>query len=424
MQHQIRFDQAGPNGTAMASAVEACVHCGFCLPACPTYHLLGEEMDSPRGRIFLMKEVLEGKLKIDQAMPYIDRCLGCVGCVPACPSGVKYGQLLTSFRGLAEPQRRRSMADRFFRRILLATLPYPGRFRWALRAGACGRPFRRWLPGRLRGMLDLLPDRLPADSRLPEVYAAEGARRARVALLAGCAQQVLAPSINQATLRVLARNGVEVVIPQRQTCCGALAAHTGALAAAKKCANQNLAAFPADVDAVVTNAAGCGSGMQEYGLWLAGEENAAEGQRFAQRVVDVSKFLVDLGTVTHGSLDQPLQVAYHDACHLAHAQHVMDPPRQLIRNIENVQLLEIPEGHLCCGSAGTYNIEQPGAASELGRRKAEAIATTQADLVVTGNIGCLIQVRAHLAKRPQNIPVMHTMELLDRAYPATPAAGR
>jgi glycolate oxidase iron-sulfur subunit len=308
------------------------------------------------------------------------------------------------------------MADRFFRRLVLETLPYPSRFRWSLRAGALARPFRRLLPRRFKGMLDLLPDRLPPAQCLPEVHPAEGPRRARVALLAGCAQQVLAPEINQATLRVLAGNGVEVVIPRGQTCCGALAAHTGALGQARKFANENLAVFPTDVDAVVTNAAGCGSGMQEYGLWLAGEENADEGRQFAERVVDVSKFLVQLGTAQNGSLDERQVVAYHDACHLAHAQGVLAAPRRLLSAIENVQLVEIPEGELCCGSAGTYNIEQPETAHELGHRKAEAIATTGADLVVTGNIGCMMQMRAHLIGWSKPIPVMHTMELLDRAY--------
>ncbi|MGB6044689.1 MAG: glycolate oxidase subunit GlcF [Pirellulales bacterium] len=416
MQHQIAIDEAGPNATAMSKAVEACVHCGFCLPACPTYHVLGEEMDSPRGRIILMKEVLEGNLSVDEVTPYIDRCLGCVGCVTACPSGVEYGELLTPFRALSESRRKRSLADRFFRRMILHTLPYPSRFRWALRTGRLARPLRHILPARLAGMLNLLPGRVPKAESLPELFPAEGPRRARVALLAGCAQQVLAPQINWATLRVLARNGVEVLIPRAQTCCGALAAHTGALDQARQMARNNIAAFPNDVDAIVTNAAGCGSGMQEYGLWMAGEVDHELARQFASRVVDVSAYLAELGTTVQGSLKKPTTVAYHDACHLAHAQRVTTAPRSLLTAIENLTLVEIPDGEICCGSAGTYNIEQPEIAHQLGQRKAASIRQTKADLVVSGNIGCIMQIRSHAGDGSATIPVRHTMELLDEAY--------
>jgi glycolate oxidase iron-sulfur subunit len=272
------------------------------------------------------------------------------------------------------------------------------------------------MPGRLGEMMNLLPESLPAAEPLPEITPAEGRRRARVALLAGCAQQVLAPSINAATVRVLARNGVEVVIPRGQGCCGALAAHTGASRPAREMARRNLRAFPKDVDAIVTNAAGCGSGMHEYGLWLKGEPEEAEAKAFAHRCVDVSAFLDQLGFLPPPPLREPMKIAYHDACHLAHAQKVREQPRNLLRQVGNLQLLEVQDAEICCGSAGTYNIEQPDIAARLGRRKAESVLSTGAQGVATGNIGCMTQLRTHLDSLGKPIPVYHTMELLDRAY--------
>ena len=416
MLHQIPVEEIGPSGQTMAQAVQTCVHCGFCLPACPTYLELGEEMDSPRGRIFLMKEVLEGNCELEQAIPYVDRCLGCLSCVTACPSGVQYGELLTPFRARAEATRSRSPFDRLLRRFVLETLPYPSRFRTAVRTGSLARMLRSFLPGRLADMVALLPDQVPAAQPLPETYPAEGERRARIALLAGCAQQVIAPEINWATLRVLAANGVEVVIPAAQTCCGALAAHTGAAWQAKQFAKQNLQAFPKDVDAVITNAAGCGSGMHEYGLWLEGEPEHEAAVEFSHRVQDVSAFLMQLGPREPGPLADPLKVAYHDACHLGHAQRVKSQPRQLLRSIPNLELVEVPESDICCGSAGTYNLEQPQTAAQLGRRKAEGILSTGAAAVATGNIGCLTQIKTHLKLLGRPLPIYHTVELLDQAY--------
>jgi len=417
MLHEIPVNTLGPLGEPMAKAVSTCVHCGFCLPACPTYAALGEEMDSPRGRIVLMKETLEGGVPIESAMPYIDRCLGCLGCVTACPSGVEYGELVTPFRAWAGGQRQRSLADRLLRRMMFSTLPYPGRFRMAARMGRMAAPIRRLLPRRLRNMLDLLPSRLPAADPLPELVPARGTRRARVALLAGCAQQVLAPQINRATVEVLAHHGVEVVVPRRQGCCGALAAHTGAMSLAQAQARHNLQAFPTDVDAIVTNAAGCGSGIHEYPLWLHGEPEEEAAEAFAARVCDVSVFLSRLGPLESGRLPVPvpMTVAYHDACHLAHAQKVTSEPRQLLSAIENLRLVEIPEGELCCGSAGTYNLEQPEIAADLGGRKAAAIRSTGAQAVATGNIGCMTQIATHLAAGPGPISVYHTMEILAMA---------
>lgn len=419
MQHKIDVEKLGPQGEIMAHAIEACVHCGFCLPACPTYQVLGEEMDSPRGRIFLMKEVLEGGLQLEEAQPYLDRCLGCQGCVTACPSGVPYGELIATYRGWSEPQRHRTPFQKLFRMGLQETLPYPERFRAAASLGRLGQFLKPLLPPMLKAPLELLPDQLPKPQPLPERVPAEGERRARVAFLAGCAQQVLQPNFNWATLRVLAQNGVEVVIPQGQSCCGALAMHTGERARALRFARNNLEAFAGDYDAILTNAAGCGSGLKEYPLLFHARPEQAQAQQLAAKVKDVSVFLVELGLKEIPPLQQPLKVAYHDACHLAHAQQVRAEPRQLLTSIPGLELVEIPEGELCCGSAGTYNLEQPQIAATLGERKARSILATGASLVVTGNIGCFTQIQSHLRKLGQGVPVLHTLELLDRAYAGT-----
>ncbi|MCB0114756.1 MAG: 4Fe-4S dicluster domain-containing protein, partial [Caldilineaceae bacterium] len=392
MRHEIPLEDLGPQGHAMAEAVEACVHCGFCLPVCPTYVVLGEEMDSPRGRIVLMKGVLEGNLSLDEVLPHIDRCLGCLGCVTACPSGVQYGELITPFRAMSEEKRSRDPIERVTRLMTTQTLPYPGRFRAAATLGKLGKPLRNILPDTMGAMLDLLPSEIPAARPLPAIHHAQGTRRARVALLSGCAQQVLSPEINWATLRVLARNGVEVLIPPDQGCCGALSMHVGEAGQARALALRNMQAFDLQsVDAVITNAAGCGSGMHEYPLLFAGTPHEDAARRFAEKVQDVSVFLAQLGIETPPPLSTPMTVAYHDACHLAHAQGVRDAPRQILSAIPNLKLVAIPQGELCCGSAGTYNIEQPEIARELGERKASAILSTGADVVATGNIGCMTQ---------------------------------
>lgn len=417
MQHTIPVDELGPDGALMAHAIEQCVHCGFCLPTCPTYVALGEEMDSPRGRIFLMKSALEGELTVEATLPYVDRCLGCMACVTACPSGVPYHELLTPYRARAEAKRPRTLSEKLARRLVRETLPYPARFRLAALSGKLARPWRRFLPDSLAVMLSLLPEDLPpAGEPLPAFIPAAGPRRARVAFLAGCVQQVLAPEINWATLRVLARNGVEVVIPAGQGCCGSLMMHSGDTATARSQARRNLPVFPADVDAIVTNAAGCGSGMKEYGLLFQGEPEAEAAQAFARRVKDVSEFLDGLGLVTPPPAAAPLTVAYHDACHLAHAQRVVEAPRRLLRAIPNLTVLDVPEGELCCGSAGTYNLEQPQLADDIGQRKAHNLLRTGAEMVVMGNIGCMVQIRQHLGRLGQPRPVLHTLEVLDRAY--------
>ncbi len=397
----------------MAEAVASCVHCGFCLPACPTYLELGEEMDSPRGRILLMKGALEGELSHEEVLPHVDRCLGCLACVTACPSGVEYGELLTPFREMSEKQRSRSPMEALTRTLTNQTLPYPGRFRAAASLGRYTKVFKPLLPAALRTMLDLLPDRLPPRVDLPPVSPARGERRARVALLSGCVQQVLTPGINRATVDVLTSNGVDVIIPSGQGCCGALAMHTGAADQARGLARRNFDAFNLDeVDAVVTNAAGCGSGMHEYPLLFTGEAEEQAALAFADKVQDVTVFLDALGIEPPPSLPEPMTVAYHDACHLAHAQGVTDAPRRLLAAVPNLTLVPIPEGEICCGSAGSYNIEQPEIAAQLGQRKAEAILGTGAQAVVTGNIGCMTQIDNHLRQIGKPMPIFHTVELL------------
>jgi glycolate oxidase iron-sulfur subunit len=415
MLHRISADEHGPLGQPMADAVKTCVHCGFCLAACPTYRELGEEMDTPRGRIVLMKQVLEGGLSWEQAQLHVDQCLGCLACEPACPSGVPYRDLLSPFRALARPHFHRTPMERL--RLFLAsqTIPFPERFRLAAFTGRIGKLLRPLVPKGLRPMIDLVPDELPPAESWPAITHAMGARRARVALLTSCAQQVLEPDINTATIAVLVRNGVDVVVPKSQGCCGGLAWHTGDLRAAQTFARRNLDAFPDDVDAIVTNAAGCGSAMHEYHLILKGTADEERADVFRKRVVDVSVFLSRLGLSEKPGV-APAKIAYHDACHLANAQNVRSEPRELLKSIEGVELLELPDAHLCCGSAGTYNIDQPEIAASLGEQKARAVIATGADLVATGNIGCLTQLRTHLRRLGSRIRVRHTMQIVRDAY--------
>ncbi|MFC4425773.1 glycolate oxidase subunit GlcF [Deinococcus navajonensis] len=421
MNHDIPVPSLGPQGEVMAHAIDACVHCGFCLPACPTYSLLGDEMDSPRGRIVLMKEVLEGTLPLADAAPHLDRCLGCQGCVTACPSGVPYGELITAFRGWSEPQRRRSPIDRAKRWAILKALPAPRLFSVAARVGQYAKPLAPALPAAFRSPLDLLPEHVPAMQPSAPLTPAQGPQHGRVAFLVGCAQQALAPNFNAATLRVLARNGIEVVVPEGQGCCGAAALHTGARAEALNLVRANLRAFePARYDAIVSNAAGCGAGLKEYPAVLHGLPDEAQAHEFSARVQDISEYLH--GLLRRGELvpplptSRPLKVAYHDACHLAHAQRVKAAPRALLRAIPGVEVVEIPEGDLCCGSAGTYNLEQPDLAGQLGERKARHILSTSPDLIVSGNIGCHTQIQSHLRRQGSPVRVLHTVELLDLAY--------
>jgi len=405
--------------------IDKCVHCGFCLPVCPTYVLWNEEMDSPRGRIYLMKMVADGTANINKTwVNHFDTCLGCMACMTACPSGVEYGKLIEATRAQIERRYTRPAAEKRFRRLLFSIFPRPDRLRALLlplrlyqKAGLqslvrrAGIP--KLFPARFRAMEALLPQ-VPAQEALPELIPAQGERRRRVGLLLGCVQRVLFPQVNAATARVLAAEGCEVVAPKAQPCCGALLVHAGEEKQAVQLARQTIDAFEkAQVDAVIINAAGCGSNVKEYGHLLRDDlEYAERAKAFAAKCRDVSEFLAELEPrATCHAL--PLRVAYHDACHLQHAQGVRLQPRTVLGRIPQLEVLEIPEAAICCGSAGIYNLVQPEAATELGDRKASHIAALEADIVVSANPGCLLQLQSALARAGRELPVRHFIELLD-----------
>ena len=400
----------------MATAIEKCVHCGFCLPACPTYNLLGEEMDSPRGRIYLMKNVLENRLTAEDAQPYIDRCLGCMACVPACPSGVEYGDLLVSYRALQEPERRRPPLDALARKLVIETLPYPKRFRLAAQTGKLGAALSGALPDAFAAMLRLLPDKLPPPLPLPPILPALGEPRGKVALLPGCVQQALAPEINFAAAQALAANGVEVHNPPAAGCCGSILLHIGAEKQAQAIARRNFKLFPDDVDAIITTAAGCGSGIKDYALLFKNQPDAERASGFSRQVKDFSAYLAEIGLRRPSGFESERRVVYQDACHLLHAQGFHAEPRALLNEIPNLRVLEIAEAGMCCGSAGAYNIDQPAIAAELGQRKVESILAAEPELVVSGNIGCITQLRQILESRGEKLPVIHVAELLWQAF--------
>ena len=423
MKHTINIEEYGLLAAEMAEAVSKCVHCGFCLPACPTYKVLQQEMDSPRGRIVLMKSVLENQVELEEALPYIDHCLGCLGCQTVCPSGVQYNNLIMPFRVLAESKRKRPVEEQLSRWITKECLPYPNRFYYAAGLGRLTKPLSPAVPKRFQGMLNMIPNEIPSMQTLPEIIPAVGKKKGRVALQVGCVQQVLAQEINLATIDVLTLNGYEVVIPKEQGCCGALALHTGDHGRAMELAANNLGVFPADVDAIISNAAGCGSCMHEYALLFRGTKHEEAAVNFSAKVLDISVFLNGIILEEIPDPGREITVAYHDACHLSHAQGVTQEPRALLSQIPNLNLVPIYEGDICCGSAGSYNLEHPEIADQLGNFKATNIIQTNADLVATGNIGCLVQIRNHLSKlngngaeKGSDIPVLHTIELVDLAY--------
>ena len=405
--------------------IDTCVHCGFCLPACPTYALWNEEMDSPRGRIYLMKMAAEGKAAITpQWVQHFDSCLGCMACMPACPSGVDYGKLIEATRAQIERKHKRSAAEKLYRRFIFSLFTRPDRLRamrWPLlvyqrsglqmllrRTGALNV-----LPRRFRTMESLLP-KLPPSECIPEVTPAQGKKRLRVGLLLGCVQREFLPQVNAATARVLAVEGCEIVAPRDQPCCGALLVHAGEQEAALTLARRTIDAFEgAHVEVVVTNAAGCGSNVKEYGHLLRDDPKYAErAKNFASKCKDVSEVLSELEPQTSRH-PLPLRVAFHDSCHLQHAQRVRQQPRSLLAQIPELELLEIGEAAICCGSAGIYNLVQPKAANALGDRKAQLIAVLKADVIVTGNPGCILQLQSALARIGTKTPVLHTIQLLD-----------
>ena len=414
--------------------IDECVHCGFCLPTCPTYQSWGEEMDSPRGRIYLMKALAEGKASLTPTVVrHFDQCLGCMACVTACPSGVKYDALIEQTRAEVDRAQVRSLADRWFRAMIFSLFPHPSRLkvmlvfqllyvktglRWLVHQ--LGIP--RLLPLRLRNLEALMP---PVSARqlsasLPAFGSAKGPTRAKVALLAGCVQRVYFPDVNDATLRVLTAEGCDVVIPEDLHCCGALSVHAGRDDEARSFARAAIAALErSGVDTVVVNAAGCGSSMKEWGRMFANDPVWAErAEAMAAKVKDVTELLTELGTVAPR---HPLavKIAYHDACHLAHAQRIRSQPRALLRAIPGLELTEIPDADQCCGSAGIYNLVEPESSREVGQRKVDNVLAVAPELLVSANPGCTLQIQMLLKERGKSVRTAHPIELIDASIRGT-----
>jgi glycolate oxidase iron-sulfur subunit len=410
-----------PDIASSNQVLRTCVHCGFCTATCPTFLLLGDELDSPRGRIYLIKDMLEtGRPATQEVVRHVDRCLSCLACMTTCPSGVNYMHLVDHARNYIEQTYRRPWHDRMLRSILATVLPHPAMFRVALLAARLVQPLAPLIPAasglgrRLRAMFDLVPNRLPAPSALevPQLHRAQGERRARVALLAGCAQQVLAPHINEATIRLLTRLDIEVIVAEGAGCCGALTHHMGRHSAAMDSARANIAAWSRELDgegldAIVVNASGCGTTVKDYGFMFRSEPEPWRNQAAAISVLacDISEFLVriDYAPTREG---EGLTVAYHSACSLQHGQQITAQPKALLQRA-GFTVVEPAEAHICCGSAGTYNLLQPEIAGRLRERKLGNLRATGPDLIAAGNVGCITQLQGG------GIPVVHTVELLD-----------
>lgn len=414
MQTSFTPEQLADPGIARANEIlRACVHCGFCTATCPTYQVLGDELDSPRGRIYLIKDMLESGRPADaKTARHIDRCLSCLACMTTCPSGVHYMHLIDHARAHVERTFRRPWHERALRFVLAKLVPYPGRFRLALHAARIARPLARHLPdARLRAMLEMAPARLPRPSPndRPQVFAAQGERRFRVALQIGCAQRALDTDINDATIRLLRRIGCEVVVPRGLGCCGALSHHMGRAGEAHAQAAANIRAYGAagPLDAIVLNTSGCGTTVKDYGHMFRDDPLATEAAQVAGLACDVTEFLARAGLPAGAS--KGLRVAYHAACSLQHGQQVKTAPKDLLR-AAGFEVVEPPDSHLCCGSAGTYNLLQPGISAELKRRKVATLEATAPQVIAAGNIGCMLQIGSGTG-----LPVVHTVELLDWA---------
>ncbi|WP_394846188.1 4Fe-4S dicluster domain-containing protein [Pendulispora brunnea] len=418
--------------------IDECVHCGFCLPTCPTYQSWGEEMDSPRGRIYLMKSLTEGNVLSPTVVRHFDQCLGCMACVTACPSGVKYDALIEQTRAEVERSPARTASERWFRGMIFALFPHPSRLKVMVALQLLYvKTGLRWLVHKL-GILRLLPARwrnletlMPAVSahqllaRLPAFTAAQGARRAKVALLPGCVQRVYFPDVNEATVRVLTAEGCDVVIPPELRCCGALSVHAGRADEARDFARAAIATLErASVDTVVVNAAGCGSSMKEWGRLLADDPAwAARAEAMAHKVKDVTELLSQLGPVAPRHPVPFKKIAYHDACHLAHAQRVREQPRALLRAIPGVEITEIADSDQCCGSAGIYNLVEPESARVIGARKVDNVLAAAPELLVSANPGCTLQIRMLLRERGEDVQTAHPIELLDASIRNTTLRG-
>jgi glycolate oxidase iron-sulfur subunit len=422
MEAKSAFDAHHPPAPEL---IDQCVHCGFCLPVCPTYVLWGSEADSPRGRIYLMKMASEGAAAMTpEWVEHIDACLGCVACMVACPSGVDYGKLIESTRAQVERHHTRSTAEKLHRKMMFGLFPRPDRLRMVRPLLAFYQKSGLQELVRKSGVLKLLPPRLAAMEalappvgkkyRIPEVTPAKGEKRMRTGLMLGCVQREFLSQVNAATVRTLAAEGCEVVAPASQPCCGALLVHAGEEDAALDLVRRTIDAFEnTGVDVIVTNAAGCGSVAKDYGYLLRDDPTYAERARaFSAKCRDISELLYDLGPRAERH-PLPARVAFHDSCHLQNAQKVRTQPRALLSAIPGLELLEIPESTICCGSAGIYNLVQPKAANELADRKAALIAPANPDAVATGNPGCLLQIRTALERNGRPTPVFHTIEILD-----------
>ena len=404
--------------------IDKCVHCGFCLPTCPSYLLLGQEMDSPRGRIYMMKAGVDGRMTMSDGMVgHFDTCLGCMACETACPSGVRYAPLIEETRAAIEHHHERPVGERLFRRLLFLLLPYPGRLRLFALPLLFVNTLRGWpgllkhLPRRLSNLVDLAPDAtLSGLTRgVPERTPASGTSRLRVGLMTGCVQRVFFGHVNEATVRVLAAEGCDVLAPRDQGCCGALALHSGRDEDARGFARGLIATFErANVDVIVVNAAGCGSTMKGYGELFRNDPAWIERARaFDAKVRDVTEVLASFDSTRARRHPVDMRVAYHDACHLAHAQGVRQPPRDVLASIPGLTIVPIADGDICCGSAGIFNLVQPEMAAELGRRKAERIHEARPDVVATTNPGCMLQIGAAGRAAGHARPVFHVVELLD-----------
>ena len=420
MQTHFTLAQLADSDTAVANDIlRSCVHCGFCTATCPTYVLLGDELDSPRGRIYLMKQMFEADAPASaEVVTHIDRCLSCLSCMTTCPSGVHYQHLVDHGRKHIEETYRRPMMDRMIRWGLAMLIPYPSRFRLALNAAVLARPFASLLPRRLRAMLALAPRRMAQASPVdkPQVIPAEGERRKRVALLNGCAQTVLAPQINEATVRLLTRLGVEVVVADGAGCCGSLVHHLGKTDQSHAQAKAAIDAWTRELDAggldaIVINSSGCGTQIKDYGFMFRDDPGYADkAARISQLARDVTELVAELEIELPRAQDMTdLRVTYQSACSMQHGQSLHRQPRDLL-SAAGFTVSEPAEGHLCCGSAGTYNILQSELAEQLRERKAATIAATTPDVVATGNIGCMTQLADTL-----DAPIVHTVELLDWA---------
>ncbi|MBD3787525.1 MAG: glycolate oxidase subunit GlcF [Sphingomonadales bacterium] len=418
MQTNFTAEQLADPGLARANEIlRACVHCGFCTATCPSYQVLGDELDSPRGRIYLIKEMLEtGRDADEKTVKHIDRCLSCLACMTTCPSGVHYMHLIDQARAHVERTYRRPLMDRLLRLTLAKVVPYPGRFRLAMAGAKLARPFARFLPdARLRAMLAMAPAVIPPVSRNddPQSFPAQGARKYRVALQIGCAQRALNTDINDATIRLLRRLGCEVVVPKNLGCCGALSHHMGREDESHAQAARNIRAYLAegDLDAVIINTSGCGTTVKDYGHMFRTDPMAEEAAKVAGLAMDISEFLVKIGLPAGAPPAAPkgLRVAYHAACSLQHGQQIKTAPKDLLR-AAGFEVVEPVDSHLCCGSAGTYNLLQPEISAELKRRKVETLEARAPQVIAAGNIGCMIQIGSGTA-----VPVVHTVELLDWA---------